>query len=283
MSTSPPAVCLTIAGSDPSGGAGLQADLKTFHAHGVYGASVVTLLTVQDTRGVSAVEVLDPDLVEAQLRTVLDDLRPAAIKTGALGSAAVVERVARILGEHDASAVPAPAVVVDPVMVSKHGHALVANDAVAAIRERLLPLATIVTPNVHELARLVGADAAGEAAAPADEDAMTRAGRALLELGAHAALVKSPAGGIAGRSVDLLVTGAGVRRLDAPRIDTTSLHGSGCATAAAVTARLARGAPLEDAVAGAKAWITRAIANAPAIGHGTGPLDLLPSTDAPCP
>jgi len=267
-----PPICMTVAGSDPSGGAGLQADLKTFHAHGVFGTSAVTLLTVQNTRGVTAVELVDEDLVVAQMRAVLDDLEPAAIKTGALGSAGMVRRVAEVLRDHRARH-PGVRIVVDPVLVSKHGHAL-ADDATAeALRRFLLPWADATTPNAHELSRL-----AEREFAPTDEATMVAVARELQVFG-PAVVAKSPATGIDGRSVDLLVTADDVRRFEAPTLDTTSRHGSGCAFAAAITARLAFGDALPDAVRRAKAWVHAAIEQAPRIGHGTGPLRL----DVPVP
>ncbi|MGE0788632.1 MAG: bifunctional hydroxymethylpyrimidine kinase/phosphomethylpyrimidine kinase [Sandaracinaceae bacterium] len=252
-------VALSIAGSDPSGGAGIQADLKTFHQHKVYGATVITLITVQNTRGVERVDVLDPDLVVAQLRAVVDDLRPSAAKTGALGSAAVVEAVAA-----EAASFEFP-LVVDPVMISKHGAALLDEPARVALKEMLLPRATLVTPNAHEAAWLSGRDVFDRASA-AD------AARAIADLGAWAVLVK---GGHLGdkEAVDLLFANGQLHELSAPRIDTVHTHGTGCTYSAAITARLAGGEPLLAAVSEAKGWLTETLLSPPKVGHGIGPVD----------
>jgi hydroxymethylpyrimidine/phosphomethylpyrimidine kinase len=253
-----PPVALTIAGSDPSGGAGLQADLKTFHRHGVYGTSVVTLVTVQNTRCVDAVEILPPALVVAQLGAVLADIPPAAAKTGALGSASVIAAVAaRLAG----AGFP---LVVDPVMVSKHGAALVADDAVRTLVRDLLPLATLVTPNLPEAARLAGFPVA-------DLGSMERAARAIAALGPAHVLVKG--GHLEGDAVDLLLSEGRVTILSAARIASRHTHGTGCTLSAAITARLARGEGMAAAVAGGCAFIRRAIAGAPGLGGGCGPVD----------
>lgn len=258
MSSTPP-VALTIAGSDSSGGAGLQADLKTFEAFGVFGASAITLVTAQNTRGVSAIEVLDPALVIAQARAVLDDLPVAAIKLGALGRADVIEAVAALLRER--SGLPA---VIDPVMVSKHGHPLLDATAGAALAEHIVPLATVLTPNRHEAAALVGFDVASEADAEA-------AARALLERGPRAVVVTG--GGAGGETVvDVVATTAGVRRLPVARVPGGNVHGSGCTFAAAITARLALGDEVDAAIDAARAYTVRAIARAPGLGGGVGPL-----------
>ncbi|MFM7251016.1 MAG: bifunctional hydroxymethylpyrimidine kinase/phosphomethylpyrimidine kinase [Planctomycetaceae bacterium] len=253
-----PPVALTIAGSDPSGGAGLQADLKTFHQHAVYGASVVTLLTVQNTRSVDAVEVLPPALVVAQLDAVLDDIPPAAAKTGALGNTAVIAAVAARLAR---TGFP---LVVDPVMVSKHGAALVADDAVRALVRDLLPRATLVTPNLPEAARLAGFPVE-------DVASMERAARAIHALGPAHVLVKG--GHLEGDAVDLLLSEGRVTLHAAPRIATRHTHGTGCTLSAAIAARLARGEAVAAAVAGACGFIRRAIAAAPGLGGGCGPVD----------
>lgn len=255
----PLAAALTIAGSDPSGGAGLQADLKSFHQHGVYGAAVVTLLTVQNTVGVTQVVPLDPALVRDQALAVLSDVRPAAVKTGALGSAAIIEAVAAL-----PFTVP---LVVDPVLVSKHGHALASPEARAALVERLLPRASLVTPNAHEAAVLLGGTV--ETIAQAEG-----AAEAIVRLGAKAALVKM--GHLAGAdATDVLFHAGRLQRFTSPRIESRHLHGTGCTFSAAITAGLAKGLPLEEAIARAKAWLSRAIASAPAIGDGIGPVDHL--------
>ena len=247
---------LTIAGSDPSGGAGLQADLKTFHQHGVYGMAVVSLLTVQNTRGVTQVSVVDADLVRAQLAAVLDDVPPGAVKTGALGSAALIRVVAQ-------APLRAP-LVVDPVMISKHGHALLADDARAALRSDLFPRATLVTPNAEEAAALVGHPVQTLEQAIAAGKTLAALGCAVLVKGGHLQLE---------RAVDVLVRGDHVRVFEGPRVDTSHTHGTGCASSAAITAHLAGGATLEDAVAAAKAWLTRALQHPPAVGSGIGPPD----------
>jgi hydroxymethylpyrimidine/phosphomethylpyrimidine kinase len=251
-------VALTIAGSDPSGGAGLQADLKTFHQHGVYGMSVVTLVTVQNTRGVSAVEVLAPRLVTEQLDAVMADIPPAAIKTGALGRADVIAAVAvRAAGFR----VP---LVVDPVMVSKHGAALIADDAVRALVADLLPRATLVTPNLPEAERLAGFPVG-------DVAAMEQAARAIAALGPTHVLVKG--GHLDGAAVDVLWSEGRVTTFSSPRIDTRHTHGTGCTLSAAITARLAAGEPVATAVASACRFIRAAIAGAPGLGGGSGPVD----------
>jgi hydroxymethylpyrimidine/phosphomethylpyrimidine kinase len=260
-------VALTVAGSDPSGGAGLQADLKTFHQHGVYGASVVTLLTVQNTRRVSAVHPLEPALVLAQLEAVLEDVPPQAAKTGALGSAPLI----RAVGERAASfGFP---LVVDPVMVSKHGTPLLEEAAVAALREHLLPRAFLITPNLHEAAHLTGRPVR-------DEEDMVRAAEALAAQGPRHVLVKGGAlQGAGGQVVDVLWSREGVRTFRAPRVDSRHVHGTGCALSAALTARLARGQALPRAVEAATGWVRRAIAEAPGLGGGHGPIQLGTETE----
>lgn len=253
----PVARALTIAGSDPSGGAGLQADLKTFHQHGVYGAAAITLVTVQNTVSVSRVELLAPDLVREQIEAVLSDIRPGAVKTGALGSAAILEVVASI--DFD---VP---LVVDPVMISKHGHSLIAPDARATLIERLLPRAALVTPNAAEASAIVGAPV--ETIAQAEEAAAS-----IARSGARAVLVKM--GHLDGPdAIDVLFHQGRVVRFGAPRVDSRHVHGSGCSYSAAITAGLAKGLAIEDAVGVAKAWMSRAIATPPDVGDGIGPVD----------
>ncbi|MBL8604021.1 MAG: bifunctional hydroxymethylpyrimidine kinase/phosphomethylpyrimidine kinase [Myxococcales bacterium] len=249
---------LTVAGSDPSGGAGLQADLKTFHAHGVYGASVVTLLTVQNTVGVRAVEGVAPPFVRAQLDAVLDDLDVAVAKTGALGSAAVIEAVAARWAEG------APPLVVDPVMVSKHGAPLVDEAAVAAMVTRLLPHALVVTPNLAEAARLVGF-------AVNTRDAMARAAAQIAALGPRHVVIKG--GHLAAEACDLVWSAGAVTVFEGPRIDTPHTHGTGCSLSAAIAARLARREPVVEAIRDARRWVREAIATAPGLGHGRGPIN----------
>ncbi len=255
-----PPIALTVAGSDPSGGAGLQADLKTFAAFDVYGAAVVTCATAQDTTGVRGVARLEPDFVRAQIDAVLDDLDVGAAKTGMLGTAGIVSAVAEAFAAR-ATRVP---LVVDPVMVATSGDPLLDPDAVAALRERLLPLAVLVTPNLPEAAVLAGhpvEDAAG----------MRRAARAIRDLGAGAVLVKG--GHASGDAVDLLLDEGGFHELRSERLDVGPLHGGGCSLSAAIAAGLAAGRPLADAVADAKEWVTRAIRGAQAVGRGARPLD----------
>jgi len=259
-------VALTIAGSDPSGGAGIQADLKTFHQRGVYGAAAVTLLTVQNTRRVDAVETLDPGLVEAQVRAVLEDIPPAAAKTGALGDEKVVRRVAEM-----AEGFSFP-LVVDPVMVSKHGQALLTEPARRALAELLLPRARLVTPNLPEAEELAGMPVR-------DLESMKAAAEAIVARGAQAALVKGghlEDGGRArpARSVDVLYSKeTGLRCFDAPRLATRHTHGTGCTYSACIAAELAKGRPLAEAVALAKEFVTRAIETAPGLGQGAGPVN----------
>jgi hydroxymethylpyrimidine/phosphomethylpyrimidine kinase len=252
-------VALTIAGSDPSGGAGLQADLKTFHRFGVYGEAVATLITVQNTRGVTRVSALDPDLVTAQIQAVIEDIPPHAAKVGALGSREVVDAVAR-----KAERFTFP-LVVDPVMISKHGARLIDSDAIRALIERLIPRAFLLTPNLDEAAALVGFPVE-------DRDAMLRAAEALASLGAANVLVKG--GHLRGDALDVLRLASGeIREFNAPRTETRHTHGSGCTYSAAITAELAKGTALAEAVARAKAFITEAIRTAPGLGAGEGPLN----------
>jgi hydroxymethylpyrimidine/phosphomethylpyrimidine kinase len=253
-----PPVALTVAGSDPSGGAGIQADLKTFHQFGVYGEAVVALVTVQNTTRVSRVEVLPVALVLEQLQAVLEDIPPAAAKTGALGSAEMVEAVARAAGSF---AFP---LVVDPVMVSKHGLPLAPESAVRAFRDCLLPRVALVTPNVPEAEVLTGI-------AIRDMESMRRAALRIHGMGAGAVLLKG--GHIPGDATDLLYDGAAFREFPAPRLETRHTHGSGCTYSAAITAGLAQSLPLAEAVARAKAFIHEAIRTNPGLGHGCGPLN----------
>ncbi len=254
------ATALTIAGSDSGGGAGIQADLKTFQRFGVFGTCAVTLVTAQNTRGVAALQLLPAELVRSQIAAVAEDLGVGAAKTGALGSAALVEAVAESVARFRIRPL-----VVDPVMLSKHGAALLDADAVRALRERLLPLATLLTPNLHEAAALLGGPLEGESA-------MREAARALCALGPEAVLVKGGHGS-GPEAVDVLWTGREALRLVAPRIDTPHTHGTGCTFSAAVTARLALGDDLVRASRIAKTYVTRAILRAPGLGAGPGPLD----------
>lgn len=253
---------LTIAGSDPGGGAGIQADLKTFAAHGVFGTSAVTAITVQNTRGVDAVVPLPADLVVRQMNAVLDDLGADAIKIGMLATAGTVTAVARRLAERG----PAP-LVVDTVIRASSGARLLDEAGVAALVDRLLPLATLVTPNAPEAALLTGLEVT---TAPDLE----RAARRLVEMGARAAVVTG--GHLDGPAIDVLYDGRAVTEVRADRIAGRHTHGTGCTFSAAIAARLALGDELVAAVRAAKAYVTRAIEQAPGLGAGRGPLEHFP-------
>ncbi len=249
---------LTIAGSDPSGGAGIQADLRTFAAFGVYGTSAVTAITVQNTLGVARIVALAPDLVEAQIDAVVTDFHVGATKIGMLGNAEIVAAVAHALARHRL-----PNVVLDPVMTSTSGATLLDAPAVEVVRETLLPLATIVTPNTAEAERLTGI------AVVTKEDAR-RAAAALVGLGASAAVVTG--GHLAGPAVDVLYDGVAFAELSAHRIASRHTHGTGCTFASALAAGLALDHSLLDAAQSAKRYVTLAIEHAPGLGHGRGPL-----------
>lgn len=253
-------VCLSIAGSDPSGGAGIQADLKTFHRHGVYGAAAITLLTVQNTVGVQRVELVDPELVASQVRAVLEDLPVGAAKTGALGNAAIASAVASVLRGRNLP------LVLDPVMVSKHGAPLMAGSEIERVVAALFPLAALVTPNLPEAEAILGRNVVGV-------DGQRDAARELCaRTGCAAALVKG-GHGEGSEVVDVLWDGKAFHEFRAPRIDTVHTHGTGCTTSAAITAFLAGGRSLPQAVEMAVNWVRLAIANAPGLGKGTGPLN----------
>ncbi len=252
-------LALTIAGSDSGGGAGLQADIKAMEANGVFAASVVTAVTAQNTRAVTAAFDLPLGIIEAQLNAVADDFRFGAVKTGMLSSAAIIGLVARKVREHRLEPL-----VVDPVMVSKSGFALLAPDAVEALTRDLLPLAALVTPNVHEAERLTGQAVTTVAEAEA-------AARTIHGFGAGAVLVKGGHLGGGAEAVDVLFDGRAMRRFRAEWIETPHTHGTGCTYASAVAAWLARGAPLAEAVAQAKAYVTEAIRHGLALGGGHGP------------
>jgi hydroxymethylpyrimidine/phosphomethylpyrimidine kinase len=255
-------IAVTIAGSDSSGGAGIQADLKTFSALGVYGASVIAALTAQNTTSVTAVHAVPPDFVAAQMDAVFSDLAISAVKIGMLGNANVVAAVAAGLDRHRQTNV-----VLDPVMVASSGRRLLAPDAVDAIRKALLPRALVITPNLPEAAALLDAEEAK------DEPGMLRQAELLMVLGANAVLMK---GGHASgaESVDLLVTATALTRVSGERIATRNTHGTGCTLSAAIAAGLAKGLGLSEAVCEAKAYTTAAIAAADrlAVGNGPGPL-----------
>ena len=255
-----PRRALTVAGSDSGGGAGIQADLKTFQALGVFGTTAITAVTVQNTKGVSGYEEISPEVVAEQIRAVVTDIGVDAAKTGMLASAPIVEAAAEALRE-----TRVPNLVVDPVFLSKHGHPLLQEDAVEALRRRILPLATLVTPNLPEAEGLAGFPIRSD-------DDMERAGRAILDLGARAVLVKG--GHREGpQATDLLVMADRVEWIEGSRIDTPHTHGTGCVLAAAAAAYLARGEDLAEAVRGAKRFVTGAIRHALPIGQGIGPVD----------
>jgi len=256
------AVALTIAGSDSGGGAGIQADLKTFAALGVYGATALTALTAQNTRGVTAIHAVPADVVTAQIDAVFSDLAVGAVKIGMLGGADVIAAVAAGLDRWNAANV-----VLDPVMVASSGDRLIAEDAVDALKRALVRRARLVTPNLPEAAALLGT------ALAADERAMAAQAEAIRALGAAAVLIKG-GHGTGAESVDLLFDGGTLTRLAAPRIATRNTHGTGCTLSSAVAAGLAKGEDLGVAVRHAKDFVTAAIAAADrlGIGHGHGPL-----------
>jgi hydroxymethylpyrimidine/phosphomethylpyrimidine kinase len=252
---------LTIAGSDSGGGAGIQADLKTFAALGVWGTSAITSVTVQNTRGVSGVADVPPETVAAQIRAVADDIGVDAAKSGMLSSAAIAGSVAAAVG-----AGGVPNLVVDPVFLSKHGDPLLAADAVSALRDRIVPLARIVTPNLPEAGGLVGFEVTSR-------DEMRKAAEQILALGAGAVLVKG--GHLEGGegADDYFADGSGAEWLEGERIATPHTHGTGCVLSAAIAARLALGDGVLDAARAGKAFVTEAIRHSLAIGGGIGPVN----------
>ncbi len=250
---------LTIAGSDSGGGAGIQADLKTFAAFGVYGTSAVTAITAQNTRGVTAVRTLDPEMVVAQIDAVVSDFAVDAAKIGMLANASIVEAVADALVR-----LSLPRVVLDPVMVAKGGAPLLEDEAMHALRTRLIPLVAMVTPNVPEAEVLTGLRIATVAH---QREAALR----LIGLGARSVVVKG--GHLSGRAIDVWHDGTRFLELDADRIKTRHTHGTGCTFSSALAACLALGQAPEDAVRHAKAYVTGAILHAPGLGHGHGPLN----------
>ncbi|MEE1839518.1 bifunctional hydroxymethylpyrimidine kinase/phosphomethylpyrimidine kinase [Streptomyces sp. JV190] len=258
LSAAVPARVLTVAGSDSGGGAGIQADLKTMLAHGVHGMSVLTAVTAQNSLGVQGAWELPAEAVRAQYRSVVDDIGVQAVKTGMLSSAALVETVAELL-----AATGAPAVV-DPVGVSKHGDPLLAAEALDSVRTRLLPVATVATPNLDEVAQLTGIHVE-------DEAVMRRAAAAVLDFGPRWVVVKG--GHLPGDPVDLLTDGTEQHWLRAPRHDNRHTHGTGCTLASAIACRLALGQDVPAAVRGAKEYVTGAIAAGFPLGAGIGPVD----------
>jgi hydroxymethylpyrimidine/phosphomethylpyrimidine kinase len=255
-------IALTIAGSDSSGGAGIQADLKTFAAFGVYGASVITALTAQNTTGVSAIHQVPQDFVTAQIDAVFSDLDVKAVKIGMVAQLATMDAIVAGLARWSPRHI-----VLDPVMVATSGDRLLAADAVAALRTKLIPRAALITPNLPEAAALLDEPLAVSEAAIEDQ------GKRLLSMGCAAVLIKG-GHGQGSESIDYLVTGSGVVVLAAPRIATKNTHGTGCSLSSAIAAGLAKGEEMETAVRHAKAWVSAAIAAADrlGIGHGHGPI-----------
>ncbi len=266
MTSAPPRL-LTIAGSDPSGGAGIQADIKTATALGAYAMTAITAVTVQNTMGVTAIHRIPPAVVCAQILACLEDIGADAIKIGMLGSAAIAGAVADALREHAAD-IP---LVVDPVIAATGGTALLDKNGVEILRTRLIPMATLITPNIPEAAALAGF----ECVLPND---MLRAGRALLAMGAKAVLITG-GHGTGDVLTDTLVTRQGHQTFTAARIDTPHTHGTGCTYSAAIAVGLAGHRTLEDAVARAHAFVQAAIAGAPGFGRGHGPLDHMHAMD----
>lgn len=256
----PPPVALTVAGFDPSGGAGVIADVKTFTAFGCFAAAAVTSLTYQNTTGVFGAVHQTAAAVRAQVLPVVEDFSVGGFKTGMLPTREVIEEVARLVRETN---LPAP--VVDPVVRSTSGYDLIDDAALAALKEHLLPLARVLTPNVPEAERITGLSIK-------DEEDMLRAARVMREMGARAVLVKG--GHLTGRvALDILDDGGAVNTFAAERIETTATHGTGCTLSAAVAACLARGLGLEESIAAAKRFVTDAIRQAPGLGRGHGPVN----------
>lgn len=259
VETETPPVALTIAGFDPSGGAGVVADVKTFTAFACFATAAVTSLTYQNTTGVFGASHQTPEAVRAQVLAVVEDFKVAGAKTGMLPTREIIEEVARLFREAN---LPAP--VVDPVVRSTSGYDLIDDTALDALKSELLPLARVVTPNVPEAERITGLEIR-------DEQGMLEAARAMRAMGARAVLVKG--GHLTGRALDLLDDEGRVRTFVAERIETTSTHGTGCTLAAGIAAALARGLSLEDSIEAAKRFVTDAIRRAPRLGHGHGPIN----------
>ncbi len=254
---------MTIAGSDSGGGAGIQADLKTFAALGVYGTSVLTAITAQNTVAVTAVHEVPTDMITAQIDAVVTDIGEDAVKTGMLSSSSIIECVAESLQRY--SDVPGlRRLVVDPVMVAKSGDSLLREDAVEVLRDRLLPLAAVVTPNIPEAETLTGRTIV-------TDDDVRKAARSIVAMGAASVVVKG--GHRDGPATDLYFDGSSFREFTSPRIDTANTHGTGCTFASAVAAGLAQGLATEDAVGQAKEYVTEAIRRSFPIGQGHGPLN----------
>ncbi|MBA8899382.1 bifunctional hydroxymethylpyrimidine kinase/phosphomethylpyrimidine kinase [Phyllobacterium sp. P30BS-XVII] len=255
------AIALTIAGSDSGGGAGIQADLKTFSALGVYGTSVLTAITAQNTRGVTAIENLSPGIIRAQIDAVLSDIAVGAIKIGMVSTVETINTIAEALNRWQRK------VVLDPVMVATSGDSLLQPEAIEALRTQLLPLALVLTPNLPEAALLTGTDIAE------DEQAMARQAEHLLKFGPKAVLIKGGHGNSA-LSTDLLFDGSSLQRFDGPRLSTTHDHGTGCTLAAAIASGLAKGHDLPTSIGEAKDYLTAAMAAADTlkVGQGRGPV-----------
>lgn len=249
---------MTIAGSDSSGGAGIQADLKTFAAFGVYGTTVITAITAQNTQGVRRVDALSPEIVAAQFDAVVEDIGPDVVKTGMLGSAAIVEVVASKLREHNLTRL-----VLDPVLAASDGSALLEGDGFVLLREKLVPLALIITPNVEEAGALVGRRLEG----PED---VRRAAQEIIDMGARNVVIKG--GDAVGPAIDLFYDGQQYHEFAAARVDTTSTHGTGCTFSAAIAAAMAKGSAPRQAVAMAKAYVTKAMQMSFPLGKGNGPV-----------
>lgn len=252
---------LSIAGSDPSGGAGIQADLKTFSAHGIYGMSAITALTVQNTQGVSGIELLPAAFVAAQIDALFEDIRIDAIKIGMIANAQIAHAVADVLKQHTQTPI-----ILDPVMIAKGGHSLLEEDAITAVQQHLLPLADILTPNLEEAARLLDTEMA------TTRTEMEAQGRALLACGPRAVLMKG--GHLEGdESPDLLITADSLIWYEAHRIDTQNTHGTGCTLSSAIAAQIAKGSSYEKAIEYAKSYVHGAIEAADSlhIGSGHGP------------
>jgi hydroxymethylpyrimidine kinase/phosphomethylpyrimidine kinase len=260
-------IALTVAGSDPAGGAGIQGDLRAFAARGVHGLSALTAIIAQGTRGVRAVWPVDAARVREQIEVVLDDITADAAKTGALCTAAIVAEVATAMDQR--SALP---LIVDPVISSSSGAPLLDEDGVRLLRDRLVPRATLITPNVSELRILLG-----ERADARDADSLARAAERLIALGARAVLAKG--GHLEGEPIDILIDERGEQRFSGNRIVTECTRGTGCTLSAAITAGIARGESLSAAIIAARSLLRRAMERATPIGQGSSPLDLLAAHD----
>lgn len=250
---------LTIAGSDSGGGAGIQADIKTFSAHGVYGMSVITSVTAQNTTGVLGIEDITPEMVSLQMKAVFEDLYPDAVKIGMVSNEGIIEAIAGGLKEYCPEKV-----VLDPVMISKSGSYLLKPEAVTALKEKLIPLSLVVTPNLMEAEALTGVNIH-------TPDDMREAARHIIGMGAHGVVVKG--GHMTGDALDIFYDGQQFIEVTSERIDTKNTHGTGCTFSSAIAANLALGLGLADSVKRAKEYITGAIRNSLDIGHGVGPTD----------